>query len=35
MGCDIVQGYVCARPMPASELVRWWAARPMVIAAQA
>lgn len=33
MGCDAVQGYVCARPMPARELVRWWASRPVVITA--
>jgi EAL domain-containing protein (putative c-di-GMP-specific phosphodiesterase class I)/GGDEF domain-containing protein len=24
MGCDAVQGYFCARPMSADELVRWW-----------
>jgi EAL domain-containing protein (putative c-di-GMP-specific phosphodiesterase class I) len=28
MGCDAVQGYYCARPMAAEELLRWWPARP-------
>lgn len=33
MGCDVIQGYFCARPMPASELVRWWGARPAMMTA--
>jgi EAL domain-containing protein (putative c-di-GMP-specific phosphodiesterase class I) len=33
MGCDVVQGYFCARPMPASALVGWWSKRPSVLAA--
>ena len=28
MGCDAVQGYLCARPMNAEELAHWWPARP-------
>jgi EAL domain-containing protein (putative c-di-GMP-specific phosphodiesterase class I) len=24
MGCDAVQGYYCARPMSAEELMQWW-----------
>jgi EAL domain-containing protein (putative c-di-GMP-specific phosphodiesterase class I) len=27
MGCDLMQGYLLARPMPASELMGWWGAR--------
>lgn len=33
MGCDVIQGFFCARPMPASELVRWWGARPAMLTA--
>jgi EAL domain-containing protein (putative c-di-GMP-specific phosphodiesterase class I) len=33
MGCDVVQGHFCARPMPASALVGWWSKRPSVLAA--
>jgi diguanylate cyclase len=28
MGCDAVQGYFCAHPMSAHELVQWWPERP-------
>jgi EAL domain-containing protein (putative c-di-GMP-specific phosphodiesterase class I) len=28
MGCDAVQGYYCALPMSAEELVKWWPERP-------
>jgi EAL domain-containing protein (putative c-di-GMP-specific phosphodiesterase class I) len=24
LGCDDVQGYLYARPMPAAELAQWW-----------
>jgi EAL domain-containing protein (putative c-di-GMP-specific phosphodiesterase class I) len=27
-GCDVIQGFVIARPMPASALVEWLAAVP-------
>jgi EAL domain-containing protein (putative c-di-GMP-specific phosphodiesterase class I)/GGDEF domain-containing protein len=28
MGCDIVQGYYCAKPMNPDELMKWWPYRP-------
>ncbi|HUL67090.1 MAG TPA: GGDEF domain-containing phosphodiesterase [Burkholderiaceae bacterium] len=28
MGCDAVQGYFCAKPMSADDLLRWWPVRP-------
>jgi EAL domain-containing protein (putative c-di-GMP-specific phosphodiesterase class I)/GGDEF domain-containing protein len=28
MGCDVVQGYYCAKPMSAEELLQWWPVRP-------
>ena len=28
MGCDEVQGYLYAKPLPAADLVRWLAGRP-------
>ena len=27
MGCDAVQGYFCAKPMSAEDLLRWWPTR--------
>ena len=28
MGCDVVQGYYCAKPMSAEDLMLWWPVRP-------
>jgi len=28
MGCDAVQGYYCAKPMSAEDLLLWWPVRP-------
>jgi EAL domain-containing protein (putative c-di-GMP-specific phosphodiesterase class I) len=28
MGCDVVQGYYCAKPMAAEDLLQWWPVRP-------
>ena len=33
LGCDSVQGYYLARPMPAAELAAWLASRPAALAA--
>jgi len=33
LGCDLVQGYVLSRPLPADELPAWWAARAAAAAA--
>jgi EAL domain-containing protein (putative c-di-GMP-specific phosphodiesterase class I) len=27
LGCDVIQGYYYARPMPVTQLPAWWAAR--------
>jgi diguanylate cyclase (GGDEF)-like protein/PAS domain S-box-containing protein len=32
LGCDTVQGYYLARPMPAAELIPWLAAQPQPVA---
>ena len=33
LGCDSVQGYYLAKPMPEAELVAWLAAQPQPVAA--
>jgi EAL domain-containing protein (putative c-di-GMP-specific phosphodiesterase class I) len=32
LGCDSVQGYFLARPMPVAELVAWLATQPKPVA---
>jgi EAL domain-containing protein (putative c-di-GMP-specific phosphodiesterase class I) len=27
LGCDVIQGYHYARPMPLAQLRKWWATR--------
>jgi EAL domain-containing protein (putative c-di-GMP-specific phosphodiesterase class I) len=27
LGCDIAQGYLIAKPMPAADLLAWWQAQ--------